>query len=337
MRSHTDSHIMPALVASRRVRPGRGFVRVWVLPLLVVAFIAGCTPSGARAGKAPLEPATGAYLGVYSDFGGNTSAQSVAIREAEIGRTFKLDAHYYDWTDTFPGAAEAADAGKGRIPVITWWGTKLSSITNGSSDQLIKSRAAAIKSFGKPVFLRWGAEMNGNWFAWSGSANGNNPSLFVAAWRRIHNLFRAAGVSNVAWVWAPNADSKPGGTSLSSWNNWRHYYPGDAYVDWVGIDGYNWGSIYSWQSPASIFDPIYRDYAARKPIMIAETSSVESGGSKAGWIDALRAWFTSRPSAAALVWFDTNTSSTSIDWRVDSSASSLSHFRSLALNSYFRP
>jgi hypothetical protein len=315
----------------------RAAAAVGAVPVVVALLITGCTPLAARGGRAPLEPASGAYLGIYSDFGGNTAAESIAIRETEIGRQFKIDSHYYDWADTFPGAAEAVDASKGRIPMITWWGTKLTAVTNGSSDQLIRARAAAIKAFAKPVFLRWGAEMNGNWFAWSGSANGNNPSLFVAAWRHIHDLFRAAGVTNVAWVWAPNADSKPGGTSLTSWNNWRHYYPGDSYVDWVGIDGYNWGSIYSWQSPSSIFDPIYRDYAASKPVMIAETSSVESGGSKAGWIDALRAWFASRPSAAALVWFDTNTSSTGIDWRVDSSPSALSHFRSLASTSYFKP
>ncbi len=314
----------------------RGVVTTVVL-LVVAAVAAACTPASTLASSAVRRPAAHAYLGVYSEVKGLTSAQSVALGEKQLRRTFNIDSHYYNWTDTFPGPAEVADAGKGRIPLITWWGTSLKSITNGSNDLLIRARAAAIKAFGKPVFLRWGAEMNGNWFAWSGSANGNNPSLYVAAWRHIHNLFRAVGVTNVSWVWAPNADSKPGGIDPTSWNNWRNYYPGDGYVDWVGIDGYNWGSIYSWQSPAAIFDPIYNDYAARKPIMIAETSSVESGGSKASWINALRSYVMDRRDIGALIWFDTDTSSTGINWRFDSSSSSLAAFRSLAGSSYFRP
>jgi beta-mannanase len=139
----------------------------------------------------------------------------------------------------------------------------------------------------------------------------------------------------VAWVWAPNADSHPGGIDVTSWNNWRQYYPGDGYVDWVGIDGYNWGSLDSWQTPTSIFSPVYNDYASHKPIMIAETSSVESGGSKSAWIGQLGSWMTSHHAAAALVWFDTDLSSSGIDWRVDSSTSSFNAFRTLAKSSYF--
>jgi hypothetical protein len=284
----------------------------------------------------PHRPASGAYLGVYSDLPGKTEAQSVLAREKQIGRKFAIDSHYYNWTDNFPGTAEAGDVAAGRTPMITWWGTTLVNITNGSSDALIRARANSIKSFGKPVFLRWGAEMNGNWFAWSGPSNGNNPAAYVAAWKHIHDIFASAGVTNVSWVWAPNANSKPGGTDVTSWNNWRNYYPGDAYVDWVGIDGYNWGSIYGWQSPSSIFNPVYSDYANRKPVMIAETSSVESGGSKAGWIASLQTWMSGHTDAAALVWFDTNTSTSGIDWRIDSSASSLAAYKKLALSSYFK-
>lgn len=281
------------------------------------------------------KPASGAYLGIFSALPGLTPAQSVSERESELGRTFKIDSHYYDWSDSFPGPAEKADAAAGRVPMVTWWGIQLSSITNGSNDSLIRARAQAVKAYGKPIFLRWGAEMNGNWYSWSGPSNGNDPAVFVAAWRHIHDIFTSEGVNNVAWVWAPNADSHPGGTDETSWNNWRHYYPGDAYVDWVGIDGYNWGSQDSWQSPGSIFNPVYNDYAGRKPIMVAETGSVESGGSKAAWITSLEGWMTSHTGAAALVWFDTNLSSSKIDWRIDSSASAFTAFRSLAQSSYF--
>ena len=254
-------------------------------------------PAGAVATvKAPItgpkRPTSGAYLGVYSDLPGLTAGQSVSSREKQLGRKFAIDSHYYNWTDNFPGAAEKADATTGRTPMITWWGTTLSDITDGSSDALIRARASSIKSFGKPVFLRWGAEMNGNWFAWSGPSNGNNPAAYVAAWKHIHDIFASAGVTNVSWVWAPNANSKPGGTDVTSWNNWRNYYPGDAYVDWVGADGYNWGSfaLNRWRSMASFMGAIYRDYAGHKPFMILETATNAFGGDKGAWLDQTRAW-----------------------------------------------
>ncbi len=287
-------------------------------------------PSATRAAGSVL-------LGSFCALPGLSPADSVRARERQLGRQMAIDSHYYDWTDSFPGAAEAEDAAVGRIPMITWWGVSNSSVINGSQDGLIRDRARAVQAFGRPVFLRWGAEMNGNWYAWSGVASRNDPAKYVAAYRHIHDLFTAAGVTNARWVWAPNADSHPGGTSSGSWNNWRHYYPGDTYVDWVGIDGYNWGTVGDnvWQSPESIFGPIYRDYAGRKPIMLAETSSVESGGTKASWVSTLSAWVKAHPAVQALVWFDTNLSATRIDWRIDSSSAALAAFKSLGADTWF--
>lgn len=221
--------------------------------------------------------------------------------------------------------------------MVTWWGTNYSAITSGSQDALIRARVADVKAFGHPMFLRWAAEMNGDWYTWSGPQNHNDPSAFVAAWRHIHDIFVAEGVHNVAWVWAPNADSHPGGIDPSSWNNWRNYYPGDAYVDWVGIDGYNWGAIYNdWQSFGEIFGPVYEDYAGRKPIMIAETGSVEAGGSKAAWIADAGAWIKSHQGIAAIVWYDTDTDPEGVDWRLDTSSSSFDAFKRLAADPTFQ-
>lgn len=305
--------------------------RSYALSVSSVAAVPATPPS-------TLAPPSGkVILGAFVQLPGMTSAQSLSTLETQIGRKIAINTHYYDWADTFPGAAESADVAAGRTPHITWWGTSLSAITNGSQDAAIKARAASIKAFGAPVYIRWGAEMNGNWYAWSGSANGNNPAAFVAAWRRIHDLFVAAGATNVAWVWAPNADSHPGGTDTSSWNNWRNYYPGDAYVDWVGIDGYNWGTTggNTWQTMGQVMNPIYNDYAGKKPIMLAETGSVETGGDKAAWIADAAAWMKSHPAVAAFVWFDTNQSSSGLDWRVDSSSTSLSAYRTVANDTYF--
>jgi beta-mannanase len=160
---------------------------------------------------------------------------------------------------------------------------------------------------------------------------GRDASRFVLAWRRVVGVFREEGASNAIFVWAPNATDEP----RASWNHWTAYYPGDRYVDWVGIDGYNWGSTVggTWQSFSSIIRPIYSDYAARKPIMIAETSSVErDDASKAQWITNARAWMKAHPAVAAFVWFDIRKER---NWRIDSTAASLRAFKTLAKDPYF--
>jgi hypothetical protein len=274
-------------------------------------------------------------FGAFVRLPGLTAEASVFSREDQLGRRLGINSHYYDWADRFPAAAETADAVAGRTPMVTWWGIDPQLIVNGSQDALIRARAKAVSAYGNPMFLRWGAEMNGNWYVWSGSAVGNNPSVYVAAWRHIHDIFAAVGVHNAAWVWAPNAESHPGGISTTSWNSWRNYYPGDAYVDWVGIDGYNWGSRDSWQSFGQIFGPVYADYAARKPIMIAESGSVEVGGNKAAWLADAAGWIKAHPGIAAVVWFDTNQSASGLDWRADSSASALNAYITMARDAYF--
>ena len=206
------------------------------------------TPAASASVHPPRPSSNTVMFGAFTEeLPGNTLQTSVTTRESQLKRKYAVNSHYYDWADPFPGVAEKADAAQGRTPMDTWWGIDPRKIVNGSQDALIRARAKAVAAYGKPMFLRWGAEMNGDWYAWSGTAVGNKPSVFVAAWRHIHDVFASEGVRNVAWVWAPNADSHPGGTSTTSWNSWRSYYPGDAYVDWVGIDGYNWGSTDSWQ------------------------------------------------------------------------------------------
>jgi hypothetical protein len=291
-------------------------------------------PSAPTAGPL-LPPKSGVVMGAFVNLPGQTQTTSMPYRERQWGITFGIASHYYDWADPFPGRLEAADEQAGRTPMVTWWGTDLTAINNGSQDALITAAAARVKAFGHPLFLRWAAEMNGDWYTWSGALTPGGPASFVRAWQRIHDIFAAAGVENASWVWAPNADSHPGGTSPTAANNWRNYYPGDAYVDWVGIDGYNRGSTpnQSWESFASIFDPVYADYAGRKPIMIAETSSVDAGGDKGAWIDGARSWIKTHPDVHALVWFDTTTS---CDWRADSSPSAWTAMTGLVHDPYFQ-
>jgi hypothetical protein len=295
------------------------------------------TMSNRPAGK--LVPATGAYLGAYSSSGTWSGNQAFftyyASREATVGRKFDIANHFYGWNDPIPSGLEQWDLANGRIPLITWepW-MGLDAINNGSQDGVISTKANGIKALGKPVFLRFGHEMNGNWYPWDGTHNGSSGANYIKAYRRIHDMFVSQGATNVVWVWEPNAEDIP----TASWNHWTNYYPGDDVVDWVGIDGYNFGStngMTAWNSFEKLMQGIYNDYAGRKPLMISETASTETGGNKAQWIrDASTAVKSKFPSIAAVLWFDQKKET---DWRFDSSTNTLNAFRVMAADPYFRP
>jgi beta-mannanase len=166
--------------------------------------------------------------------------------------------------------------------------------------------------------------MNGNWSPWSEQVNGNSPGQYILAWRHVHDIFTANGVTNVTWVWTPNIT---GGNGVSP----EGYYPGDQYVDWAGLDGYNSGPDQNgnvWESFSQVFSASYNkllQIAPNKPFMIAETSSTEVGGSKAAWItDVLVKQIpVNFPNIKALVWFNVNKES---DWRVESSLAAQNAF-----------
>jgi hypothetical protein len=292
--------------------------------------------------SAPLAPRQGVLLGAYVDTTGRwvddaTAEAGVSHFESAIGRTLSIDHHYYAWTDSFPTGLERWDAAHGRTPMISWSGTSLGPILSGRYDAMIRQRAEDVRAFGSPVFLRWGWEMNGNWSSDDGSHNNdpgttNGPQKYIAAWRHIHDIFTSVGATNAVWVWSPNATDVPD----ASWNHWTRYYPGNAYVDWIGIDGYNWGTSRpwsSWTSFAHLVQPIYSTYAGRKPIMVAETGSAEHGGSKAAWFSSIGKVLPTRfPAIAALVYFDADKE---VNWTVQSSAAALASFRALANHRYF--
>jgi hypothetical protein len=237
---------------------------------------------------------------------------------------------------------------RGIIPLVDWasWDFNadprdqqpdftLSKIITGDHDQYIKEWATEAKNWGHPFFLRFNWEMNGDWFPWSEAKNRNSAGQFALAWRHVHDIFAEVGAVNVTWVWCPNVDY-PGSLPLDG------LYPGDAYVDWVCMDGYNWGSNQGrqadWQSFQKVFGPTYdrlSQISPNKPIMIAETSSTETGGSKADWItDALTKQLPARfPKVKALVWFNWNTDG--MDWAIESSQSAQTAFTKGIASAYY--
>ena len=290
---------------------------------------------------AKLVPKSGALLGAFiSSNGTGWSMAGITERETQLHRTFNIDHRFQNWTTNFPTVADRWDVQNSRIPMVTWQPdtTKLEAIVAGTSDALLWDRARAVTAFKYPMLLRFAHEMNANWYPWDGVRNNtagrhDGPSKYVAAWRHVHDVFVAAGATNAVWVWCPNRVSIP----QTSWNSIEHYYPGDPYVDWVCIDGYNRGST----KPVSfqtIVSPIVMKYGGRKPIMIGETSSREgpTAEGKGSWITSARNNMKqSFPSIAAFVWFDAAKHGN--DWRINSSRSSEAAFAALAHDPYFNP
>lgn len=224
----------------------------------------------------------------------------------------------------------------GAIPLVTWDPENpaiasatqptftLQNIINGNFDAYITRWAQDSKAWGHPYFLRFAHEMNGYWNSWSEQANGNKPGQFVLAWRHVHDIFTRLGVSNVTWVWSPNID-------YSTSTPLRELYPGDGYVDWAGMSGYNWGTIggHVWQSFSSVFSQTYNDILSitSRPLMITETASTEQAGNKASWIsDAFVTQLPNNfPRIHAFVWFNELKET---NWQIESSASAQAAFAS---------
>ena len=276
-------------------------------------------------------------LGLLCELPGRTAPDSVRYREQQLGRQLAIDSHYYDWADTFPGAREAEDAAVGRIPMITWWGVSNSKVINGSEDGLIRTAPAAVKAFGRPVFLRWGAEMNGDWYAWSGAASGNDPAKYVAAYRHIHDLFTAAGATNARWVWAPNADSHPGGTSLTLLEQLAQLLPGGRLRRLGGHRRLQLGDrrrqrlAVTGEHLRPDLPRLRRPQADHARRDLLGRVRGQQGGVGVEPVGVGQ----DAPAVQALVWFDTNLSSTRLDWRIDSSSAALAAFKSLGTDTWF--
>ena len=192
-------------------------------------------------------------------------------------------------------------------------------IIKGKHDKYIRDWAKAAKAFGKPVVVRFAHEMNGDWFPWSLGKFDNNNARFKTAWRHIVGEFRSVGARNVKFVWSPYIFTK----------GYAKFYPGNGYVDYVGVTSLNWGDT-RWKTLPGLLD---RPMAALrkvtrtsrdpqgKPVLLPEVASNWIGGDKAGWISdgyvqAYKKW----PVIRAMVYFDYNTTpitnGVQPDWRL---------------------
>ncbi|MGN6793846.1 MAG: glycoside hydrolase family 26 protein [Streptosporangiaceae bacterium] len=213
-------------------------------------------------------------------------------------------------------AKQATDLGALPLIQLNPRNVSLRRIAAGGYDQLIRQYADAVKAFRCRIAISFGHEMNGWWYRWG--MPWTKPTTFIAAWRHIHDLFRRDGVSNVIWSWDPSHMylDKPGkvATPASEW------YPGNAYVDWVGIDGY----VRPGQTFQMLFDSQlhFIRSVTSKPIYIAETG-VANGPEQKAQIAQLFAGVRSNR-LTGLIWFDLNGME---PWRLEGRPAALGAYR----------
>src|SRR3954466_1944259 len=205
----------------------------------------------------------------------------------------------------------------GRLPMMTWepWNHttpsanpySLQAIAAGQFDAYLSAQGKALAAVGAPVAVRFAHEMNGSWYQWGQGVNGNTPADYVAAYRHVHDVVTAAGASNVAWVWSPITVISRPNVPLAP------LYPGDGYVDWLGLSVYfsSPGATYAADIPSTLreFDQI----APRKPLYVAETS-VLPGPNRPAMIHDLISGLLTIPNLVGVTWFNHDTNH---DYRID--------------------
>lgn len=241
-------------------------------------------------------------------------------------------------------------ANRGAMPLISWepWDSArestvdqqrseqpeyaLERIIAGDFDAYIDDWATNLAEWGEPVGLRFAHEMNGYWYPWAEGRNGNAEGSYVDAWRYVHDRFTAAGADNVLWVWSPNVTYE-GSTLIAP------LYPGDDYVDWVGMVGYfGHGSDIPVAYPTfdQLFGNTLEQLAALsdKPVLITETGATERGGFKAEWITHMLDEIAASDRVLGFIWFDVDKET---DWRITSSPESAEAFREAAADPRWAP
>jgi beta-mannanase len=277
----------------------------------------------------------------------------------EISRKFAFMVGFSAWTNSgtpvlFSDTQPTMDAltRAGYQIVLTWCAQdaqvpgnidpnyNYAAIISGQHDAYIRQWAQSAAAWGTVFYVRLFHEMNGDWYPWGINVNGNSPALAIQAWQHVYNIFQSVGATNVKFMWCPNVRAPvwPDPNPLAS------FYPGDDYVSWLGMDGYNWG-LYGeqnwdipWYTFTQVFQQTYNEIvttvSSARPVMVAETASGPGSGAtdKATWITQMENDApTLFPNIQAVSYYDSNI--TGGTWRFDADPFSLQAFTALAADS----
>jgi len=309
------------------------FARVAVVSLAIL-FASGAQAQGGQA-----------LLGIYYGNQGWGLAQ-VRAMETWQGKRHAVVNLFTDWCNRSKSIDNLFKQqlpniwANGNVPLVTWEPFLCSAaatpsditarVVKGEYDVYLKAWAARMKAFvsgpdgqlgtgdDRRAYIRLAHEMNGNWYPWSAPVGSGSAENYIAMWRHVRTIFAGLDSNHVQWIWAVNHEDV--GTVRA-----EDYYPGHVYVDWIGIDGYNWGSSQTWsawRTPDEVFSPMLhrlRQISA-KPLALTETASSTAMparvdvAAKSLWITDLFNYATAfTTNARMIVWFNEDKET---DWAV---------------------
>jgi mannan endo-1,4-beta-mannosidase len=269
--------------------------------------------------------------------GGLLGARKLQTVADAVGRRAEIVMSFEDFFAEPPVASMAVANYCGTDPIVTWepwcWTDDQSpavmhSLLSGALDDYVHRWATEIRAWGSTAFVRFAHEFNGDWYPWT-PAGGTSARAYAKAWRRLHDIFSVEQVDNVKWVWAPTV---VGSRALTDW------YPGDRYVDVLGVDGFNWGASVPWTQwidPEDLFGTMLdqlRIACCDKPILVTEVGCAEAGGRKGDWIARLVDFLSRQHDVMGFVWFEHDKGA---DWRMTSSPESAAAMASALRNARF--
>ena len=319
-------------VPGYRPQPWRGAVKYGGMVLALIT-IAGCVT--VVSGHNPTQQATRQVaagpsqapaprhaqqllLGVTAP---NVTTSYAAERRfaSAAGRQPNIVLAYSAWHAPFNARFARLVSSHGAVPFIQLLprGVRMSAIAVGRQDSYLRTYASQARAFGHRVIISFAPEPNGRWYRWGWTRT--PAATWVAAWRHVVTVFRQAGADNVTWLWTVNITFPRAGPL-------HDYWPGAAYVDWVGIDGY---FFHRHDTFASVFAPTVAAVRklTRKPVLISETAVGPVAG-KAATIPGLFAGIR-RHRLLGLVWFDVRQHHGIYhqDWRLENSGPAIAAFR----------
>jgi len=290
-------------------------------------------------------------LGVSVAVADSQSLAAVDSYTSNVGRTPAIWTVWSDWgygNKDFPTSFFNGLRSRGIVPMVNWqpigegdcerWA--LDNIINGDYDDYIRQWATAARDYGGRVIVRFAHEMNGYWFIWGFSRCDNTPAKFKAAWRHVWNIFRGpsgVGATNVQFLW-----------SIYGAFKLRKHYPGDSFVDYVGLTAFNWGPTGNnpqpWTSMKANFRTAMRalSYLTTKPVIAAEMGAANvpecSYCDKPAWItNGYPAVYAKWPRLVAMVYFDLDMRWTQQpDWRLISPPGALTAYQAIVAQTKFQ-
>lgn len=320
--------------------------------LLLLAFFALIVPSACVATQtsSTAQAATTVRWGaVVQPRDGLTSGQETARMESQVGRKFAGLRNYYLWDSTFPTADDlwirdnghelwvSVKSARSNGSIIPW--SSVGAATPGTALYADMVRwAQRIREFGGVTHVIFNHEPETATNVSKGSA-----ADFVAAWRNWVSVFRTVGVPNARFTWTVTAYAFRNGAARPA----QSYYPGDAYVDEIGADDYNWldcrdGIVNAPRSFTTIFGD-FRTFGAahpNRPLVIPEWGSAESDdpNDKAAWITDVRETL-KRPEWSQVTYVNyyhaRHTPTSRCLWYADTTPESLAAFVAMGQDPYF--